>query len=50
VLYNILIKFSISTKLVRLINTCLGETYSGVHTVEDLSHAFPVQKGLKQDV
>jgi hypothetical protein len=34
--------------LVRLIKTCLNETYSKVLIVENLSDAFPIQKGLKQ--
>jgi len=35
-------------KLVRLISTCLNETYSEVHVGKNLSVAFPVQNSLKQ--
>jgi hypothetical protein len=44
VLYNILIEFGVPMKLVRLINTCLNETYSKVH----LSHNSPIQNGLRR--
>jgi hypothetical protein len=49
VLYNILLEFSISKKLVRLIKMCLSETYSGVHVGKLLSDKFPTQNGLKKD-
>jgi hypothetical protein len=35
-------------KLVRLIKTCLNETYSKVHIGKLLSDKFPIQNGLKQ--
>jgi hypothetical protein len=40
VFYNILIQFGISIKQVRLIKTCLNETYSKVHTGKHLSDFF----------
>jgi hypothetical protein len=48
VLYNILLEFCIPKKLVRLIKTCLNETYSKVHVGTLLSDRFPIQNGLKQ--
>jgi hypothetical protein len=36
-LYNILIEFGVSMKLVRLIKMCLNETYSKVHIGKHLS-------------
>jgi hypothetical protein len=48
VLYNILLEFGISKKLVRLIKMCLNETYSKVHVGKLLSVKFPIQNGLKQ--
>jgi hypothetical protein len=48
VLYNILLEFGIPKKLVRLIKTCLNETYSKVHVGKLLSDKFPIQNGLKQ--
>jgi hypothetical protein len=48
VLYNILLKFGIPKKLVRLIKMCLNETYSKVHIGKLLSDKFPIQNGLKQ--
>jgi sorting nexin-29 len=47
VLYNILIEFGISRKLVRLIQMSLNETYSKVRIGKNLSDNFPVQNGLK---
>jgi hypothetical protein len=49
-LYNILIEFVISTKLVKLIKTHLNERYSRVWVGQHLSDVFPVKNGLKQDV
>jgi hypothetical protein len=49
VLYNILIEFWVSMKLVRLIKMCLKETYSKVRICKHLSDSFPIQNGLKQD-
>jgi hypothetical protein len=48
VLYNILIEFGISKKLVRLIKMSLNETYSKVRVGKLLSDKFPLQNGLKQ--
>jgi hypothetical protein len=48
VLYNILLEFGITKKLVRLIKMCLNETYSKVHIGKFLSDNFPIQNGLKQ--
>jgi hypothetical protein len=46
--YNILLEFGIPKKLVRLIKTCLKETYSKVRVGKLLSDKFPIQNGLKQ--
>jgi hypothetical protein len=48
VLYNILIEFGISMKLVRLIKMCLSETYSRVRVGKHLSDTFPIKNGFKQ--
>ena len=40
VLYNILIEFGIPTKLLRLIQTCLSETYSRVRVGKNLSVSY----------
>jgi hypothetical protein len=48
VLYNILLEFGASKKLVRLIKMCLNETYSKVSVSKLLSDKFPIQNGLKQ--
>jgi hypothetical protein len=48
VLYNILIEFSITMKLVRLIKMCLNETYSSVRVGKRLSDTFLIKNGLKQ--
>jgi len=48
VLYNILIEFGITMKLVRLIKTCLTETYSRVGVSKHLSDMFCIKNGLKQ--
>jgi hypothetical protein len=47
-LYNILIEFGITLKLVRLIKMCLNETYSKGRVGKHLSDKFPIQNGLKQ--
>jgi len=47
-LYNILIEFGISMKLVRLLKMCLNETYNTVHVGKNLSDMFPIRNGLKQ--
>jgi hypothetical protein len=48
VLYNILIKFGIPTKLVKLMKTCLTETYSKVRVGNNLSNNSPIHNSLKQ--
>jgi hypothetical protein len=48
VLYNILIEFGVTLKLVRLIKMCLNVTYIKVRIDKYLS-TFPIQNGLKQD-
>jgi hypothetical protein len=48
VLYNILIEFGISRKLVGLIQMCLNETYSTLRVGKFQSNKFPIQNGLKQ--
>jgi hypothetical protein len=42
VLYNILIEFGAPMKLVRLIKTCLNETYSKVSIGKYLAGTFPI--------
>jgi hypothetical protein len=49
VLYNILLEFGISKKLVRLTKMCLNETYREVCVGKLLSDNFPIQNGLKQE-
>jgi hypothetical protein len=41
--------FRIPRKLVGLIQMCLNETYSKVHTGKYQSDKFPIQNGLKQE-
>jgi hypothetical protein len=48
ILYNNLIQFGGPMKLLRLIKTCLNETYSKVQIGNYLSHNFLIQNGLKQ--
>jgi hypothetical protein len=47
-LYNILLKFGIPKKLVRLIKMCLNETYRKVRVGKYLCDKFYIQNGLKQ--
>ena len=47
-LYDILIKFGVPRKLVRLIKTCLDGTQSKVRIGNYLSSSFPIENGLKQ--
>jgi hypothetical protein len=44
-LYNILIRFGVLMKLVRLIKTYLNE----IHIGKNWSHTFSIQNGLKQE-
>jgi hypothetical protein len=48
-LHNILIELGFPLKLVRLIKTCLNETYSRVRVGKHLSDRFPIKNGLKRD-
>jgi hypothetical protein len=48
VLYNILIEFGISMKVVRLIKMCLNETYCRVWVGKHLSDMFPIKNVFKQ--
>jgi hypothetical protein len=50
VLYNILIEFGVSMKLVRLFKTCLNETYSKVRMGKYLSGSFfyPKWSGIRR--
>jgi len=45
--YNIMNKFGIPMKLVRLIKMCLDETYSKVRVGKHLSEMFPIKNVLK---
>ena len=48
-LYDILIKFGVPKKLVRLIKTCLDGTQSKVRQIGNyLSSSFSIENGLKQ--
>jgi hypothetical protein len=47
VLYDILIEFGVSKKLVRLVKMCLNETNSRVWVGKNVSDMFPIRKGLK---
>jgi hypothetical protein len=47
VLHNILIKFGIPMKLVKLIKMCINETNSRVWVGKHLSDTFPIKNGLK---
>jgi hypothetical protein len=47
VLYNVLLEFGTSKKLIWLIKMCLNETYSEVHVGKLLSDTFSIQNGLK---
>jgi hypothetical protein len=46
VLYNILTKFGVPMKLVKLMRMCLYETYGKVCTSKSLSDVFPLHNGL----
>jgi hypothetical protein len=48
VLYNILLEFDMPRKLVRIIKTCLNETYCKVSVGKFLSDTFRIQNDLKQ--
>jgi len=47
-LYNILIEFGITMKVVKLIKMCLNETYTRVRVHNNLSGMFPIRNGFKQ--
>ena len=47
-MYNILIDFGVTKKLVRLIKMCLSETCSRVRVGKNLSDMFLIRNGLKQ--
>ena len=47
-MYNILIKFGIAMKLLKLIKMCLTETCSRIRVGKNLSDIFPIRNGLKQ--
>ena len=47
-MYNILIEFGISMKLIRLIKIWLNETYSNVWVDKHLCDMFSVKNGLKR--
>jgi hypothetical protein len=47
-MYNILIEFGIPIKIVRLIKTCLNETYNKVCIGKYLSYNLLIQNGIKQ--
>jgi hypothetical protein len=49
VLYNILIEFDVSMKLVRLIKIYLKESFSEVSVGKNPFEAFLIQNELKQD-
>ena len=49
VLYNILIEFGITMKLVRLVKMCLTETCSRFRVGKNLSDIFPIRNDLKQN-
>jgi hypothetical protein len=46
-LYNILVEFVISVKLVRLIKVCCNETFSRVLVGKHLSEMISIKNGLK---
>jgi hypothetical protein len=48
VLYTIINEFGIPMKMVRLIKTCVTETYSRVRVGNNLSEMFYIRNGLKQ--
>jgi len=49
VLYNILIEYGISMKLVKLMKMYPYETYSTVRVGKNLFDMFPIRNGLKQE-
>jgi hypothetical protein len=48
VLCDILIEFGVPMELVRLMKTCLNETYSIVRVGKHLSEMFPTKNVLKE--
>jgi len=47
-LYNILNEFGIPTELLRLLKTCLNETYSRVRAGKHLSDVILIRNGSEQ--
>ena len=47
VLYNIIMDFGITKKLIRLVKMCLTEKYRRVRIGKNLTDIFPVRNGLK---
>lgn len=47
-MYNILLKFVILMKLLRLINVCLNETCCEVHTGNHLPDEFPIHSDPRE--
>jgi hypothetical protein len=48
ILYDILFRFGIPVKIVRLIEMCLNETCTKIHVGKHWSDAFSVQNDVKQ--
>jgi hypothetical protein len=48
VLYNIVLEFGITKKLIMLIKMCLTETYSRFQVGKNLSDMFPIKNSLKE--
>ena len=47
-MYNILIEFGTPMKMIKLIKTCLSETYSRVRIGKNLFDMFPIRNDSKQ--
>jgi hypothetical protein len=48
ILYSIPIEFTFPIKLVRVIETCIVETYSEVFIGTHFSNVFPIQNGFEK--